>query len=136
LLFIKMKELHSLVVPFVIYFVIPLIGLVSYINLRKRIVKRELSNPPTADMFWIFFTYGGLLTVILTSLFWKWSGMASLGFLYLILLAPVVMAIISYRQYKNRKTSIFHQWMLYLGVLYFVIAPLSFFLLFYFSKDY
>ena len=78
----------------------------------------------TVDLFFIFSTYGGLLMVTLTALFWKWSGMASLGTFYLILGAPIVMGIIGYRNHKNKELSKYHMLTYKTGLLYFLIAPL------------
>jgi hypothetical protein len=89
-------------------------------------MKREkTANPPTIDLFFIFATYGGLLLMILTTLMWDWSGMASLGAFYLIIGAPVVMGIIAYRNNKTRQTSKYHIWTYRLGLLYYIIAPLT-----------
>ncbi len=74
------------------------------------------------SMFMIFFTYGGLLTLMLTVFFWEWSGGASIGGFYLLFLAPIIMLLIAYKQYKKRKTSIYHKWMFYLGTSYFIIV--------------
>jgi len=63
--------------------------------------KDNIQNKPEVELFMIFATYGGLLLVILTELFWKWSGMASLGTFYLILGAPIVMGLIFYRHNKT-----------------------------------
>ena len=70
----------------------------------------KISNPPTMELFAVFATYGGLVLVVLTTFFWKWSGMASLGMFYLILGAPIVMGVIAYRQYKTRQKSKYHKW--------------------------
>jgi hypothetical protein len=107
-----------------IHLLIPLAGLLFYLRLIKKIKKENIENPPTVDLFLIFSTYGGLLLVTLTALFWKWSGMASLGTFYLILGAPIVMGIIGYRNHKNKDLSKYHMLTYKTGLLYFFIAPL------------
>ena len=107
-----------------IHLLIPLAGLLFYLRLIKRIKKEDIENPPIVDLFFIFSTYGGLLLVTLTALFWKWSGMASLGTFYLILGAPVVMGFISYTNHKNKELSKYHMLTYKTGLLYFLIAPL------------
>jgi hypothetical protein len=92
--------------------------------------KEDIQNAPVIELFVIFATYGGLLLVSLTALIWKWSGMASLGTFYLILGAPIAMGIISYRLRKTKKTSKYHKWTYLLGILYFVIAPVLFLILY------
>lgn len=47
--------------------------------------------------FWCYFSYGGLLQTVLTALFWYWSGMASLGFAYLVLIATPGLPIAGFR---------------------------------------
>lgn len=97
--------------------------------------KQDIPNAPTAELFIIFSTYGGLLLVVLTTLFWLWSGMASLGVFYLILAAPIIMGIIAYRHRKTRTISKYHNWTYISGLLYFVIAPVTFIVLFLVSKN-
>ena len=94
-----------------------------FFKLKKKMIKSDIPNPPIWEMFMMFFTYGGLLTLLLTAFFWYWSGAASLGIFYLIFIAPIIMLIIAYRLYYKMKTSIYHEWMFYLGIVYFVVAP-------------
>ena len=114
----------------IIHFVIPLLGVLLYILLLRTIRIEKIKTPPTIGFFLIFATYGGLLLVILTSFFWEWSGMASLGTFYLILGAPIVMGIIAYKNHKNKLLSKYHMWAYKLGLLYFVLTPLTFLLLY------
>ena len=46
--------------------------------------------------------------VVLTSLFWYWSGMASLGAMYLILIAPVIMTLLAIVLFRQRRLSQHH----------------------------
>jgi hypothetical protein len=85
------------------------------------------------DLFIIFATYGGLLLVLLTTLVLQWSGMASLGTFYLILIAPIVMVIIAYRQYVNRRLSKYHILTFQLALSYFAVAPVIFLFLFWYE---
>ena len=95
----------------------------------------NIQNAPTVELFIIFSTYGGLLLVTLTTLFWQWSAMASLGASYLIIGAPIAMGIIAYRHRNTTTISKYHKWTYLSGLLYFVIAPMTFFLLFLASKN-
>jgi hypothetical protein len=113
-----------------IHLVVPLIGLGLFIKLRNRMTKEQINNPPTIELFIIFATYGGLLIVTLTSLFWTWSGLASLGTFYLILGAPLIMGIIAFRNYKLRRESKYRDWIFKSGILYFIIFPIIFAVLF------
>jgi hypothetical protein len=56
---------------------------------------------------------------------WEWSGMASLGMFYLILVAPLVMGVIVYRNYKKKEVSIYHLRIFKAGLLYFLITPVT-----------
>jgi FtsH-binding integral membrane protein len=88
-----------------IYLIVPIAGLGLFLRLTRKMAKEEIPNPPKVELFVIFATYGGLLLVTLTSLFWKWSGLASLGAFYFITGAPVTMGLIAYRNYNRRHES-------------------------------
>lgn len=114
------KEILTAVI---IHLIIPLFGFIMFLKLAKR-MKSEIKYPPILEFFIIFATYGGLLLVMLTSIFWKWSGLASLGTFYLILAAPILLGFIAYQQFKKRKVSKYHDWAFQICALYFVIVPL------------
>jgi hypothetical protein len=120
----------EILVAIFIHLVVPIAGLGLFLRLRSKMTKEEILNPPTVELFIIFATYGGLLLMTLTSLFWKWSGLASLGAFYFITGAPVIMGLIAYRNYKRRHESKYRYWIYTLGLLYFVIAPMTFGVLF------
>ncbi|HXB28028.1 MAG TPA: hypothetical protein VNV25_25080 [Gemmatimonadaceae bacterium] len=80
-------------VGIVVNFVPPPIGLAHYLWLRRRMTDRRLRWLA----FWCYFSYGGLLQTVLTALFWYWSGMASLGFAYLVLIATPGLPIAGFR---------------------------------------
>ena len=122
--------LKEIIIALIIHFIIPLIGLISYKKLTKRMKSENLSKSSNLELFIIFFTYGGLLLVVLTSLFWKWSGMSSLGFLYLILIAPFLMGMIAYKNIKMKGNSIYYNYIHKVALFYFLIAPLTFLILF------
>jgi hypothetical protein len=94
---------------------------------------KRIPEPPVAEIFMLFFTYGGLLMVVYTSFFWEWSGAASLGAFYLILGAPIIMTIIAYKQFRKRNISKYHKWTSNLAMGYFLISPLVFLILYHFS---
>lgn len=113
----------------IIYLVLPLVGLLYFIKTNRTMHEDGVVNGPSMEMFIIFATYGGLLLVSLTTIFWKWSGLASLGFFYLILAAPILMTIISVRHRKTRKTSKYHRFVFLSSLLYFAVTPLIIWLL-------
>jgi len=116
--------IKEIIIALTIHLLLPLIGLFYFIRLRTRMKKEEIQNAPIIELFIIFATYGGLLLVVLTTLLWKWSGMASLGSFYLILGAPIAMGTIAYRHRKIKKDSKYHKWTYLSGILYFIITPL------------
>jgi len=87
-----------------------------------------IANPPGLPLFLVFVSYGGWLVVLLTELFWYWSGMASLGVAYLVFIAPVVMLILAYRLSSQRHLSLFHHWAFIASAVY-IVLPASVFLL-------
>jgi len=109
----------------IINFLPPLIGLVYFVMLCGDMKSEKIEDPPVLPLFVTFFNYGGLLMVFITSQFWQWSGMASLGSLYLITGAPVSMAIVAYAQYRKQHISGYHRWAYYMAVAYFVVAPVT-----------
>lgn len=120
---------QEIVIALAIFLILPLVGLVCFLRLRKQMNKENTPNAPTTELFIIFVTYGGLMLVALMTLFWLWSGMASLGVFYLVFIAPVIMGIIAYRHRKTRTVSKYHNWTYLSSLLYFTIAPVTFILL-------
>lgn len=118
----------------VIHLIFPLAGLLYFLWIRKQMKKENVPNAPVIELFIIFLTYGGLLLVTFTTLFWQWSGLASLGTFYLILAAPILMGIIAYRNRAKRTISKYHKWSYLSGLFYFVIAPVTFGMLFLFVE--
>jgi len=116
----------EIITAIIIHLLVPIVGLLSYILLIRKIKMEKINNPPNIDFFLIFATYGGLILVMLTTVFWKWSGMASLGTFYLIIGGPIVMGIIAYRNYRNKGLSKYHMLAYKAGLFYFLITPLTF----------
>ena len=125
----------EIIIALTIHLFIPLFGLLYFLQLKNRMKNENIQNAPTAELFIIFATYGGMFLVALTTLFWKWSGLASLGTFYLILVAPIVMGLIAYRNIKTKENSKYHNWTYKSALLYFAIAPLIFVFLFLVSKN-
>ena len=98
----------ELVRAILVNFVVPLVGVGIFLRLRERMRDQQIERPPIVALFIIFATYGGLLMVILTVLFWRWSGMASLGVFYLVLVAPVAMIVLAIMLYRERRLSPYH----------------------------
>jgi hypothetical protein len=114
----------------IIHLLVPLAGLIFFMALLKKMKTAKTAKETVVALFIIFATYGGLLLLTLTTLFWKWSAMASLGTFYLIIAAPIVMTIIAYRHRRIRKIGNYYKWAFNAAMYYFVIAPVVLTLLF------
>jgi len=88
---------------------VPLFGVIAFVLLYRRMRRANIPSPPFAHYFILFVTYGGWLMVFLTALFWEWSGMASLGFFYLVLIAPFVTAGVAFSLRSRYALSVFHR---------------------------
>jgi hypothetical protein len=72
-----------------IHLAVPVMGLSAYGLLVWRMRTAGIPRAPIVAFFILFATLGGWLLVVLTGLFWVWSGMATLGALYLIWSPPL-----------------------------------------------
>lgn len=116
----------DIIIAVTVHFIVPLAGLLAYLGLVRRIKKEQVNDAPIRDLFLIFATYGGLLLVVLTSLLWKWSAMASLGTFYLLLGGPFIMGYIAYKNRNRITESKYHMWTYKSGLLYIPILALAF----------
>jgi hypothetical protein len=97
---------------------VPLLGLLAFVLLCRRMRRAQIHSPPFSYYFILFATYGGWLMVLLTALFWEWSGMASLGVLYLVLIAPFVTAGIAFSLRSSHALSVFHRVAFIASIIY------------------
>lgn len=118
-----------------IYFLIPIIGLLYFIHLRDKMVKAQVTNPPVIELLLVFAIYGVLLIIILTAFFWEWSAPASLGVIFIVFIAPILMAFISVRLQTNKGLSKYHLAIQNAALYYFLIFPVSLFILFWLGKN-
>ena len=81
--------------------------------------RRGIEKAPYIFLFILFGTYGGVLLVILTAFFCPWSGMASIGTLYLLYPAPAVILAGVILLARRRQISSFHRAAIVGGVAYF-----------------
>jgi hypothetical protein len=89
--------------------VVPLLGAIVFGLFCRSMLQARVQSPPLFSYFILFATFGGWLVVALTVLFWEWSGMASLGVLGLMLVAPFVTAGVAFNLRKRRELSGFHR---------------------------
>jgi hypothetical protein len=100
-----------------IHVLIPLLGLTVFVLLCRK-MQRTIQSPPFVSYFILFATLGGWLMVSLTALFWRWSGMASLGVAALILVAPFVTAGAAINLRNRRTLSAFHRGAYFASIAY------------------
>ena len=128
-------ELKKIIIGLVIHLFVPLVGLLCFISLKRKMENENIVKAQIFQLFIVFVTYGGLFLVSLTTLFWEWSGLASLGTFYLVLGAPILMGLIANKQRKVKNNSKYNKWIYNSGILYFIIAPLTFIILFLIDKN-
>ena len=92
-----------------IHLIIPPLGIGAFVLLNRRMRRALVPSPPVVSYSILFAIFGGWLLVLLTALFWVWSGMASLGVGYLIFIAPIITAILAWRLRQSRTVSAYHR---------------------------
>lgn len=123
------QRTSELITAVLIHFVIPILGIVFYVILVNKMKKANIKNPPNAALFLEFFIYGGLLLIILTSQFWYWSAMASLGFIFVLFIAPFIMLGLAIYYLLKRNDSKYHKITFYLASLYLPIIAIFYLLI-------
>ena len=113
-----------------IHLVMPAFGFSIYLWLCRKMHKSAIQKPPYIPLFILFIAYGGWLLILLTSIFWYWSGMASLGAIGLLTVSPIVMLIMAIYLFEQRKISTYHNISFVLSILYVVLVALIFISLF------
>ena len=101
-----------------IHLVTPAAGLACYIWLCIRMHRRDVPEPPYITYFFLFFAFGGWLMILLTAFFWSWSGMASIGALFLTFISPLIASVFAFVLAGVRSDSAFHRWGFRLTLLY------------------
>ncbi len=117
--------MNELVRGLVVHFIVPVIGVLLFIFLCHKIRKQNIPHPPIVPWFNLFFTYGGFTTVILTEFLWVWSGMASLGCFYLLLVSPWIMLAQLIYLIPYRQLSLFHLWAFRLSIAWYPVLALG-----------
>jgi hypothetical protein len=98
--------------------VVPFLGVIAFAFLCRWMLRAQIKSPPFFSYFILFATFGGWLMVLLTALFWEWSGMASLGVFYLAFAAPFLTAVLAWSLRLRRTLSTFHRSAFYLSLGY------------------
>lgn len=116
----KIKAITELFTLVFIHLILPIAGIVAYIRLLRKMRREQVSDIPKISLFMLFFIYGSVLTVILTGLFWKWSGMSSLGLAFLTFVAPIIFSIIAWQQRNHTGISSYHLILYRMALVYLV----------------
>jgi type IV secretory pathway VirB3-like protein len=92
-------------IPLLIYLAVPALGLWAYSRLARWIA--DAGEPTWVGLvyFALFFCWGGVLVVLLTELLWAWSGMASLGMLFLAFVAGPACLFLTLWLFRQRRFS-------------------------------
>lgn len=114
-----------MVVPISIYVLTPIMGLLAFWALIRKMRSEGVVSPPEIHFLVLFFTLGGWLLVLLTAWFWEWSGLASIGVLYLIFIAPALTAVMAWQLRSNRTLSNFHKYAFFLSGAYTCVVALG-----------
>jgi hypothetical protein len=99
----------EIIIAITLHLLVPAMGVVAYLILCRRLLANGASPMFLAQLFLLFVCYGGALLVFLTSFFWYWSGMASLGAFFLILAAPILLAPVLFSLWKQQARSLAHR---------------------------
>ena len=110
-----------------VHIAIPVLGMAVYLMLLRKMKNDGTPNPPSTELFWLFGIYGVVVILVLTSLIWKWSGMASIGAFLAIIIGPIIAGISAFSVYKNRKLTKYHifTYWLSMGYIGFVLLVIS-----------
>lgn len=114
-----MEEVMTAFAILFIHFTFPVLGIILYFMLLKRMKREGVEHRPVWSLFILFATYGAILTIVLTAVFWRWSGILSLLIIYLILFAPLIIGLIAYRNYNRRMLSVYHKYTFIAAVAYY-----------------
>ncbi|MDU0370430.1 hypothetical protein [Hymenobacter endophyticus] len=98
-----------MLIPIFIYIVVPIVCLCLHLFLCQWMQKQAI-DPPFWALLLVMISYGGWLIILLTGLFWQWSGMASLGLFYLLFVAPFLMLGTAVSIARQQQLSVYHRW--------------------------
>lgn len=112
--------------PVVVYTVAPLAGVLLYVLLLRSIHPVALRRHVSLPLFILFAHCGALLLIILSVAADAWSGMATLGFLYLVSIGVFVMAGLTRYTYLHRSDNVWYRYLFTGCMVYFIALALSF----------
>jgi hypothetical protein len=101
--------LPRIITAIAIHLLVPCLGIAAYLLLCRRMTLEQIPSPPYFSWFVLFGIFGGWLLVLLTGLFWQWSGMASIGVFGLAIIAPFTTTALALSLRGRRALSVFHR---------------------------
>ncbi|MBI2512958.1 MAG: hypothetical protein HYV96_13345 [Opitutae bacterium] len=110
--------MRDFVLAALIHLAVPATGVGAYFYLLRTMARRRISPEIWLPFLVIFAVYGAALVLLLTMLFWLWSGMASIGAAVLVFLAPLVMLAQTLVLWPKRQQSHFHATAFWLSFAY------------------
>ncbi len=99
----------EIITAITIHLLVPAACVAAYLMLCRRLLAAGASRMFLAQLFLLFVCYGGVLLGLLTSLFWYWSGMASVGVFFLMLAAPVLLFPVLLSLWQQKSPSPAHR---------------------------
>jgi len=105
-------------IPFIIYACVPLLGVANCMRIVRRLRVDPGPPPPILAIVVLHVLYGGLLVVLLTDRFWRWSGMASVGMAVLLLVGCPWAVVQAWRLMRGAGASRYHRIAAVLSWLY------------------
>lgn len=113
-------EIFKLCITVFIYLIFPVAGITAYVLLLKKMRREQVPHIPKLSLLALFYIYGSWLVIILAEIFVKWSGMASMGVAFLIVIAPFICGIIAFRHRKNILLTKYHRLVFLLSIVYLI----------------
>ncbi len=128
-------NIKEIIIFTIIYLIIPLLCIFAYFMLCLRMKDKAVSKPPYISFGVLFLIYAGWIIVWLTSLFWKWSGLASIGIFFLILVAPFISLFLIIYFKKLRTLSVYHATIFKTSISYYPFLLFMLFILWVFKDS-
>jgi hypothetical protein len=122
---IELTGAAKYVAAIIIHLIVPALGILAFAVLNRRMARAQIASPPTLSYLNLFVTFGGWLFLTLTILFWEWSGMASIGFMFLVCVSPIVTAVLTVNLHRQRQESSFHRYAFAASFSYILIVGLA-----------
>ena len=116
--------LKGVITGTLLHILLPLLLWIAYRGLVWRVKREQIIQAPINDLAFVFATYGGLLYVVVTVLFWSGSGIFYIVTFCLILGGPIAMGYIAYKNRRRKAYSKYHLWT-YRLELFYMIVPMT-----------